>query len=304
MTMMDRMRAPMVTILKRRLSDQIGQALPLVLITLAMGSLLIGGFLSHTSTNLIASRVFGQSLPAQYAADAGIEDAIWNLMYGDLVLLTEPEDGASYSVTEPVNGITPHLTVTRLEPTPDSTIATDDFESGEWSGGSGWLSGWYHEGDASIKKGENPHEGKYHLSLRADTGYVRRAADPLEETSVYLIFWAKAESFEAGETAECLVSSNSENWTTLRTWADGADDNTYHYYQIDLSDYATSSQLWIAFEANMSKKDDKFYVDDLRIVAMIRPIDYEIVSTAAEVTIRAGVAIEGSQRTVVSWEIE
>ena len=100
------------------------------------------------------------------------------------------------------------------------------------------------------------------------------------------------------------MSSNSENWTTLRTWADGADDNTYHYYQIDLSDYATSSQLWIAFEANMSKKDDKFYVDDLRIVAMIRPIDYEIVSTAAEVTIRAGVAIEGSQRTVVSWEIE
>ena len=113
---MYRVMVTMLTMLKRLLSDQRGQALPLVLITLSMGSLLVGGFLSHASTNLIASRVFSQSIPEQYAADAGIEDAIWNLMYGDLVLLTEPEDSVSYSVTESVNGITPHLIVTRLEP--------------------------------------------------------------------------------------------------------------------------------------------------------------------------------------------
>ena len=294
----------MLAMIKRLLGDQKGQALPLVLITLAMGSLPIGGFLSHTSTNLIASRVFGESMPEEYAADAGIEDAVWNLMYGDLVLLTEPEDMASYSVTEPVNGFTPHLTVTRLEPTPDSTIATDDFESKRWSGGSGWLSGWYHEGDAGVERQGEPHEGKYHLRLKRDTGYVKRAVDPLGETDVYLIFWAKAQSFEAGATAECLVSSDSENWTTVRMWADGDDDNTYHYYQIDLSAYATSSQLWIAFDANMSGGGDRFYVDDLRIVTIACPIDYEIVSTTAGVTIRAGVAIEGSQRTIVSWEIE
>src|SRR4030066_313125 len=73
-----------------------------------------GIFLSYMSTSLIASGNFSRSLTAHYAADAGVEDAIWNLTYGDLAAtLTEPGDSMTYSLTESVNGINPEVNVTR-----------------------------------------------------------------------------------------------------------------------------------------------------------------------------------------------
>jgi len=288
----------------KKWQGQDGQVLPLALITLAMGSLLVGSFLNNATTSLLSARVFRETMPAQYAADAAIEDMVWNLTYGDLVLLTEPEDQVSYSLTETVNGFTPRVTVTRVVPVPDLTLATDDFESKKWSGGEGWYGSWHHEGDASIQKGGSAYEGKYHLRLQRDTGYVRRAFDPYGETNVYLILHAKAQSFESGETADCLASADGENWTVMRTWEDGEDDNTYRYYQINLSAYTATNRLWIAFDANMSEKGDKFFIDDIRAVVINRPIDYEVVTTVGEVTIRAGVAIVGEERHITAWEIE
>ena len=288
----------------KKWNGQNGQVLPVALITLAMGSLLVGSFLNNASTNLIATRVFRETMPAQYAADAAIEDVVWNLTYGDLVNLTEPEDAVSYSLTETVNGYTPRVTVTRVVPVPDLTLATDDFESHNWGGGTGWLGSWNHSGDASIKKDDNPYQGKYHLRLQRNTGYVKRSFDPQGETNVYLTFRAKAQSFESGETADCLVSPDSENWTAVRTWVDGEDDNTYRYYQIDLSAYTATSRLWIAFDANMSGKGGKFYVDDISVVVINRPIDYEVVTTVGEITITAGVVIAGEERHITTWEIE
>lgn len=284
--------------------EQDGQVLPLALITLAMGSLLVGNFLNSATTNLLSAGVFRETMPAQYAADAAIEDVVWNLTYGDLVDLTEPEDQVSYSLTETVNGFTPRVMVTRVVPVPDLTLAADDFESRSWSGGEGWYGSWYHSGDASIIRGDNPYQGRYHLQLRRDTGLVARSFYPEGETNVYLSFRARAQSFEPGETADCWVSPGGGNWTVVKTWEDGEDDNTYRYYQIDLSAHTATNRLWIAFDANMSGKGDKFYVDDISVVVINRPIDYEVVTTVGEVTIRAGVAIVGEERHINAWEIE
>ena len=247
----------------RRLSNsEKGQALPLALIILSIGALLVGAFLSYTSTNLIASRIRERIVEGQYAADAGVEDAIWNLLYGDFpTILTDPEDSISYTLDKSINGLTTNVTVTRKEP----ATASDNFESGGWSGGSGWLADWYYEGDASISASDQPYEGQYHLMLRANTGYIKRSVDLLGKANLHLQFWAKARSFETGEEAECLISSNGVDWTPVQTWVNGDDDNTYHYYDIDLSPYTMSSEFWIAFEANMSDTVDSFYVDNLDI---------------------------------------
>ena len=290
--------------LMKKWRGQSGQVLPMALVTLAMGSLLVGNFLNSAGTNLLSARVFREAMPAQYAADAAIEDVVWNLTYGDLVLLTEPEDRVSYSLTETVNGFAPRVIVTRVLPVPDLALATDDFESRGWYGGEGWYGSWYHSGDASVIKGDSPYEGSYHLRLRRDTGLVARSFYPEGESNVYLTFRARAQSFESGETADCWVSSDGWHWTSVRTWVDGEDDNTYRYYQIDLSAYTATNRLWIAFDANMSDQGDKFYVDDIRVVVINRPIDYEVVTTVGEVTIRAGVAIVGEERHITAWEVE
>jgi hypothetical protein len=83
-----------------------GQALPLVLIAIAIGALVIPSFLSHTGTSLIGSKIYAQEINAQYAADSGAEHALWNLKYGGLSdTLIAVGDNVSYQLDESVNGL-------------------------------------------------------------------------------------------------------------------------------------------------------------------------------------------------------
>jgi hypothetical protein len=143
--------------------------------------------------------------------------------------------------------------------------ANDNFESGGWTGGNGWLNNWYYSGDAIVTNAGTPYQGSYHLRLRVNTGYVARAVDLSSAVSAHLRFWAKVNSFEGIENATALISSNGTDWTVVRTWTIADNDNTYHFYDIDLSSYALTSQFWIAFRANMGQTSDYFYVDNLEI---------------------------------------
>ena len=212
------------------LKDEKGQALPLALIALVLGALLVGSFLSYVSTNLLASRLVDRLVDDQYAADAGVEDAIWNLVYGDFAeSLQEVGYTLIYSPTESVNGLLSSVTVTRV----NTAVAWDDFETNKWDGGAGWLAKWRQD-KAKIVKSDIPHEGKYHLRLRSATGYAKRDVDLFGKANLHLQFWAKADSFENGDEARCLVSSNGIDWSTVENWKDGDDDNTYRFYDIDL----------------------------------------------------------------------
>ncbi len=152
---------------------------------------------------------------------------------------------------------------------PPTIIAADNLESSGWNGGSGWLYNWSHTGDASIVSVESPYQGSYHLRLRRGTGYVDRAVNLTGRSNVRLQFWAKADSFEAGETATCSVSPNGTTWTVVRVWPDGEDDNAYRFEDIDLSSFSMTGEFWISFVANMSNTGDYFWVDDLKIISQL-----------------------------------
>ena len=66
------------------MTNQKGQALPVALVILAAGILIITPFLSHASSNVTGSRIYGQAITEQYSADAGVEYAIWSLQNGEL----------------------------------------------------------------------------------------------------------------------------------------------------------------------------------------------------------------------------
>jgi hypothetical protein len=83
-----------------------GQALPLVLIAIAIGALMIPSFLNHTSASLISSKAYAREINVQYAADSGAEQAIWNLKYGGLSdTLIAVGDNVSYQLSESINGL-------------------------------------------------------------------------------------------------------------------------------------------------------------------------------------------------------
>jgi len=271
-----------------------GQALPLALLVVALGALVITPFVGHAGSSLIGSRIYGQAINEQYSCDSGVEHVIWNLTNGGLTdNLTSPGDSTSYLLSEVINGLVPNITVSNGW----ETIASDDFESGTWSGGSGWLYDWYYEGEASIVTTGTPYEGSYHLQLASSTGYVKRSVD-LRGPSANLRFWAKATGWDPGEGAQCLISPNGTDWTVVYTWVNGDDDNTYHFYDIDLSSYTLSSEFWIAFDSNASATSEYFWVDDLQIQGT--PY-YGITSIAGDRIIKAVVEIVGATVSVLAW---
>jgi len=72
----------MLRLLKKILSGEKGQALPIVLALLVIGGLTIAPSLNYTATCLNSSRIIGESMRGVYAADAGIEDTLWSLGNG------------------------------------------------------------------------------------------------------------------------------------------------------------------------------------------------------------------------------
>lgn len=278
--------------MRRMASDEKGQAFPLALIALAVGALLIMPFLNGVSTHLLASQKFAASTSEQYAADAGVEDAIWKVTYDRAVI--PPGDTLSYSLDDPVNGITSSISITR----DTVSLATDGFESGDLSGGSGWLNNWADTGDVKVRKQETPHGGIYHLRMRKANSYLERDADFAGQSGLHLQLWAKVDSLEDADFVEALVSPDHTSWNVVKTWTSADSDNTYHFVDIDLSPFTMSNQFWIAFNSGMNSPNDNFYIDDLLVGSAL----YEIVSSAGDTTVLASVNVLAGDVSVLTWQ--
>ncbi|MBN2076781.1 MAG: hypothetical protein JW762_14625 [Dehalococcoidales bacterium] len=279
-------------------SNQQGQAFPLVLIILAIGSVLVSGFLTSANTSLLTARVYSDPIPDIYAADAGIEDAIWGLQYGSLSEKLDESGGyLKYTLHEPVNDLS--VTIS-LNGTATNIIASHDFNDNNWSGGAGWLSQWNRNGSTSLTTSRSPYEGTHHLQLQGKNAYVERSVDLTGMTDVHLQFYAKVRSFEGGDTMSCLVSSDYVDWKVVQTWDRSDSDETYYPVDIDLSSFEMSSEFWIAFDSGMSGNDDYFYVDYLSIIGTGGSVSIQAV--AGEETTVAKVGLTGGTVSVLSWE--
>ena len=66
-------------VLKQIIGDEKGQALPIVLALLVLGGLTITPTLNYATTILNSSQIVEKGVKGIYAADAGVEDALWCL---------------------------------------------------------------------------------------------------------------------------------------------------------------------------------------------------------------------------------
>ena len=86
----------MKKILNKLTRNEEGQVFVLALILLLVGGLILAPLLSYMSTGLIAGQVFEKKMEGLYAADAGVEDAIWKIM-------NDPSYPHSYELPADVN---------------------------------------------------------------------------------------------------------------------------------------------------------------------------------------------------------
>ena len=118
--------------MKRKLKEpgrgESGQALLLVVILLLVGTLIVVSLLGFMGTGLIAGQVFEKRMAELYAADAGIEDAIWQIITKATGLPAEGDDPMEYSIAD-VNGkVVDPVIITYINETTykiNSTATTD-----------------------------------------------------------------------------------------------------------------------------------------------------------------------------------
>lgn len=246
-----------------KIRRQKGIALPLVMLAIMVGAIVIPSFLGRVGNGLVGSRNYRNTLDTQYSLDAAAEHAVWNLAEGGLeAAIPKAGDYTAYSLAEAVNGVTPSAKVSRAW----EVIARDDFDSGDWTGGTGWTGGWSYSGEALVTSSGIPYEGACHLRLRGDNGVVSRTVDLSGQISAHLSFWAKMSFTGPSDTITCRISHDGTNWTTVYTWTQTSGDGFYRYYDIVLNPYGLTSDFYISFLADMTSTDDTFYVDDLQVV--------------------------------------
>ncbi len=203
-------------------------------------------------------------------------DSIWDAS-GDL-----PTPTWTYDVADTYNALvrvtdnegataTDSVTITVTQPGGDPvSLASDGFESRNFSGGSGaWVGAWATSGDTSLRwNRDNPHSGSGHVRLRNSNGYLERVVNLEGASSVHLTFWAKVRSFESNDTAEVWVSSNGSEYTRVHVITSAVSNNAYLAYDIDLSGFDMTSNFHIVFDAEMDSSKDLFFVDDIDIIGV------------------------------------
>jgi len=118
----------MKTIVKKLIRDEKGQAMVLVLILLIVGGLIVAPLLAHMGTGLIGGEVYERRAAELYAADAGVEDAVWKIQHqvDEVKGLTQCYQDWSYNVTD-INGKIVEVNGKRVEVTITLMTIWDDL---------------------------------------------------------------------------------------------------------------------------------------------------------------------------------
>ena len=110
----------MKSALNKLIKNEGGQALIIVLVLLAIGSFTTVPLLSYMSTGIKSGQVYEQKAELSYAADAGIEDALWRTNNEEIPL--DAYDYATeyiYSLPQNINGKAVTVTVKQVWPLAD-----------------------------------------------------------------------------------------------------------------------------------------------------------------------------------------
>ncbi len=157
---------------------------------------------------------------------------------------------------------TPAPTPTNAPAPVFTRLASDGFESGDASGGFGWLGPWQSNGPF-VASGEDPHEGDWHLVVPPGL-FVYRALDLTDQEGVHLRFWSRL-SLEGSDRAFVLVSSMKYGWQFVKEFTPVEGDGEYRLYDIDLSGMQMSDSFTLGFYSLLGPQSDPWHIDDVEL---------------------------------------
>ena len=97
----------------RQSQGESGQALVIALLALALGIILVTGFIYYASTSQLATKAAREQNTDRYSADAGVEHALWRLT-NEAGFTETLASGTPVTYTIAINGQTVVITVTQV----------------------------------------------------------------------------------------------------------------------------------------------------------------------------------------------
>jgi len=119
--------------LKKLVKEEGGQVFLLTLALLIVGGLVLTPLLNYMSTGLNAGSLFKEATDELYAADAGVEDAIWQIQQGENSTIVDTTTAEAYGVT--FYGLPPYSVDHDGDPeTPDITSTSGTYSIADVNG--------------------------------------------------------------------------------------------------------------------------------------------------------------------------
>ena len=251
-----------------------------------------------TSVDLYYSADGGATYTLVVAGLANTGSYVWTLPSTATVLgriRVVARDAAGNTGSDVSNS---NFTIATASSTP---VATDGFETGTLTGGSGWSdSAWSSSGHVGVVTEENP-AGRYDARLRV-TGRIERSVDLSGLSTPHLKFLAKAVSVAGADAARVLVSvDGGATWVTLKTITAAQSRAGYLSYDLDLSAYA-GKRIRIAFAATFDYWAASLYIDSVEVTGSgtSTPTD----TTSPVVTVASpngGQTLTAAGTTTITW---
>lgn len=106
-----------------------GQAFILVLVLLLIGGLMLPPLLALVNTGLKSSQLYEQKTDELFAADTGVEDALWKIINDPSLDALACGDPYPYPLPEQVNGLLVNVEVTKV-PVIEGLLSGDEYGHG------------------------------------------------------------------------------------------------------------------------------------------------------------------------------
>ncbi|HSM42889.1 MAG TPA: DUF4347 domain-containing protein, partial [Afifellaceae bacterium] len=178
----------------------------------------------------------------------------------------------------------PVLDLDTTDSTPGPTI-TDNFESGNYSGGSGWSGNWTESfvgSGTGFDVGITTDAGDNSLYIDDDGVRVQRSADLSGVDTATLSFDYRRSGLDTSSDYIIIevATSSSGPFVEIGRFEGPATDGSYQSFTADISDYI-SSDTTIRFATSGSLgNSDRLYVDNVTISTTTLPTDYTTSYTA------------------------
>ena len=175
----------------------------------------------------------------------------------------------------------------------ESREATEGFESGNFSGGTGWNGSWYNDGADIVDT--QAYAGNYSVKIADDDVLKRNFTATANDSSITVSYWYKIDAIDSNEFIYVDLIDASGVSYQIASYSVGDDDGTWKHKSETLHETTdsynmTGNTTFRIYTSGTLEGNDIAYFDDIKLECFY-PIDadlaeFQVIRGSAELNVR------------------